>query len=63
MLFFSAIKDMVNSFDDVISSALDSVTGMLSLFDTITNLTAIFEDLENMPIAGDLTLGAIENYR
>ena len=54
---------MVNSFDDVISSALDSVTGMLSLFDTITNLTAIFEDLENMPIAGDLTLGAIENYR
>lgn len=54
---------MVGQFDSVISGALGSVTDMFSLFDTITNMTVILEDLENLPIAGELTLGGVERYR
>lgn len=60
---FTAIKDMVGSFDSVISSALGSVTDMFTLFDSITNLTKPIENIEATVVAGSLTVGDIEQYR
>ena len=54
---------MVNSFDDVISDSLSSVTGMFSLFDSITNMTKSIQNLDDTPLMGDLTVGGLERYR
>lgn len=62
-MYVAAIRTMLDSFDGVISSALSSVNDLLSLFDTITGLTDVISNLSNTTIAGELTLGGLENYR
>lgn len=53
----------MNSFDDQITTALEAADDMLSIFDMITNLTDMFAEPNTIAVAGDLTVGKLDEYR